>query len=278
MGSASGSRPHLPEPTTVDFFNAYSQFIFGFQSSFINTILLSAWPIVMLIALLGVRKSRGVPIGIRYMLTMATLPILLAFVISLVITPFFLSRYMVATVAPLIIVFTWLFSQYSRRMVPGLVAVLFVVTFLSSFQQAASSKNPVKEDYRSVAQYVNRVAQPQDLVVLSAPFTVYPFEYYYEGQAQIQTLPFWDQGVGKIPGFDAKKLPAEVAAQNKNHRYIYLVLSQDQGYEKTIRQYYLTHFKQIKRQTYSPDLTLYVYQVGYYKVPTLSQNTEPVKQ
>lgn len=278
LGSGGGTRPHLPRPSSVDFFNVYSQFLFGFQSDRINTFLLSAWPIAILLVLLAVRKNRRLSIGVRFMAAMAVLPVALAFALSLFITPFFLSRYMVAAVAPLLIVIAWLFSQYSRRYVPAILSGLFVITLTASFQQATSAATPVKENYRGVADYLNQVAKPQDLIVLSAPFTVYPFEYYYHGQAQIQTLPIWDQTVpGNIPAFNKNTLPQQVAAQNANHRNIYLVLSQDQGYEKIIKQYYLTHFKQLEHRTYSPDLTLYVYKVGYYSVRPIDQNTQPVQ-
>jgi hypothetical protein len=270
LGSASGTRPQLPRPSTVDFFNVFSQIIFGFQSNTVNTLILSAWPVVMLIALVAVRRSRGLSSELKFIATVSILPVLLAYTISLVITPLFLSRYMATIVPPVLIMIVYLFSRYRQKYAAFVVALLFVTTIAGSAVQATSSGTPVKEDYRQAAMDINSSIQPQDVVVLSAPFTIYPFEYYYRGDAQIATLPNWNRSqAGSIPAFDRAKLPGQVAELNKNHRYIYLLLSQDQGYEDTIYQYYLTNFKQISRKTYSPGLTLYVYQVGYYTVPAV---------
>ena len=270
LGSASATRPHLPTPSTVDFFNVYSQFIFGFQTNHINTILLSSWPVIMLLALVAVSRGRKIAPAVSLVATMAVLPVVLAYVVSITVTPFFLSRYMIASVAPLLLLLLWFISNYAKRAAVIVGTLLVIATGLGSYQQAVSAATPLKENYSQVAADISAKAQPQDLVVLSAPFTIYPFEYYYNGTAQIQTLPNWDRvHTGAIPAFSSKTLPAEVAAQNADHRYIYLVLSQDQGYEKNIQQYYLTHFRQVSHHVYSDDLTLYVYQVGYYTVPAL---------
>lgn len=270
LGSASNTRPNLPSPSTVDFFNVYSQFMFGFQDDRINTIILSCWPLIMAISLLALRRNQKLTPEVSYVASMAIIPILLAFVVSLIITPFFVSRYMISCVAGLLLLTVWLVSRYPRKISSVLATLMVAVVVITSFHQNTSASTPVKEDYKTVADYLNVNAKPQDLIVLSSPFTIYPFEYYYNGSAQIQTLPQWDRvSTGAIPAFDAKTLPQQVENQNKHHRYIYLLLSQDQGYQEEIEQYYLTHFKQISKEEYSPDLTLYVYQVGYYTVPTL---------
>jgi mannosyltransferase len=279
LGSASGTRPHLVRPSTVDFANAYSQFLFGFMDNHINTIILSSWPLLMLLVLVAVRRGIKVGYDIGFIAAMALVPVALAYGLSLIVTPFFLSRYLIASVLPILVLLLWLFSKYGRKFAVGLAILALVVSGLGSYEQAVSAQTPVKEDYRAVATDINNEIKPQDLVVLSAPFTIYPFEYYYRGSAQIDTLPDWNRAaVGAIPAFNAKTMPAQIMAQNQHHRYIYLVLSQDQGYESTISHYYLTHFKQISHKVYSPDLTLYVYQVGYYTVPPLADETYTVPQ
>jgi hypothetical protein len=226
----------------------------------------------MLIGLASIRKGKSLKPEMKFLVAMAFIPVLLAYGISLVITPFFISRYLIASVPSLFILIVCLLSKYKKPIAVSFACVLIALTALGSAQQAASPNTTVKENYRGVADYINNRIQPQDLVVLSAPFTVYPFEYYYHGSAQIDTLPDWNRSsVGGIPAFNKKTMPAQIAAQNENHHYIYLVLSQNQGYENTIKQYYLKHFKKIYVKTYSPDLTLYVYQVGYYTVPPISQ-------
>jgi mannosyltransferase len=273
LGSASNTRPMLPVPSSVDFFNVYSQFMFGFQTNAVNTIILSCWPIIMLISLLAIRRHLSLPKEVVYIATLAFVPIVIAFAVSLVVRPFFLSRYMIAGVASLIILTLWAISQYRGNIARVVASLVLIATSLSITQQTINSMTPVKENYRDAAEYINQKATPQDLVVLSSPFTVYPFEYYYDGVASIKTLPSWDRtSSGAIPAFDANTLSEQVDAYNQNHRYIYLLLSQDQGYQEDIENYYLTNFKQVSKKQYSDGVTLYVYQVGYYKVKPLSES------
>lgn len=278
LGSASDTRPMLAVPSSVDFSNIFSQFIFGYQTDATNTILLSSWPLIMLLSLIAVRRRANKTQQVALIGAMAVVPVILAFVVSLIITPFFLSRYMVSCVAPLLIFIVWLISQYKPVFARLAVVILVAITAISSYQQASSPNTPIKEEYYAATQFINKNVKPQDLVVISAPFTIYPIEYYYTGSAQIQTLPYWNRtAAGSIPAFDADKLPQQVEDYNKNHRYIYLVLSQDQGYEDEVYQYYLQRFKQVSKQHFSDDLNVYVYQVGYYTVPPLDQATEPVQ-
>jgi mannosyltransferase len=270
LGSGSTSRPLLTRPTTVDFFNAFSQFLFGFQDNHVNTILVSCWPILMLVGFLAVRRNQKVTPEISFIATMAFLPVVLAFGLSFVVTPFFLSRYLISSVAPLIIFLVWLISYYGKRMSVVVATAAIIVCAISSFQQAYNPTSPIKEDYKDAVAYINQHAEPQDAVVISAPFTIYPVDYYYHSQAAITTLPIWLRtGTAGIPAFSKATLPAQVNQINMNHKYVYLLLSQNQGYEDTIKEYYLDHFEKTFVHTYSNDLTLYVFRVGYNHVPVL---------
>jgi mannosyltransferase len=278
LGSAKNDTPLLARPSTVDFFNAFSQFIFGFQDNHINTILVSSWPLVVLVAFLAIRHGQKVTTEVSYMVSAAFIPVLMAYLLSFVVTPFYLSRYMISCVAPLLIVIVWLISNYGKRLATVAVAVILVVITLTSIQQDKSPYTPVKEDYRGVAQTIQKEAGPQDIIVLSAPFTIYPFEYYYTGNAQIDTIPIWDRGTpGAIPPFSKKTLPAQAKQIAAYHRHLYLVLSQNQGYENTVKQYFLDHYTELSRHTYSPDLTLYVFKVGYTQVPALGSAATIIK-
>lgn len=272
LGSASNTTPGLPVPSSVDFFNAFSQFSFGFQSQQINTILLSCWPLLTLFGFFAIRKNQRFNNGVTYLVSAAFIPVILAFVLSFVVKPFFLSRYMISVVAPLTIVMIWFISHYQRKFSLLAAGVLTLSLLLASYQQIRSYATPVKENYAGAAEFIESNAKPQDIVVLSAPFTVYPFEYYYQGHAKLTTLPHWERrATGAIPPFEKDKLPAQTAVLHSGHRYVYLLLSQDQGYEKDIRDYYEKNFQRKDKKSYSPGLTLYVYQVGYTTVTPISE-------
>lgn len=269
-GAANNTRPLIEAPTTVNFFNAYSQFLFGFQTDPVNTIIVSCWPLLVIVAFFTVKRHMKIDTATTYLLVAASVPVLLAFALSFIITPFFLSRYMVPVVAPLFIVIAWLVSRYSRGPAIGFAVVWIAALAITFTQQTASIATPVKEDYKAAAAYVSSEATPSDLVILSAPFTVYPFEYHYAGTTQIRTLPLWDrQNPGPVPQFDAAQLPTQVSQLIKGHDYIYLLLSHDQGYEEDIYSYFNAHYERTYSHTYSDGLTLYVYRVGYEELPQL---------
>ena len=95
---------------------------------------------------------------------------------------------------------------------------------------------------------------------------VYPFDYYYDGSARVETLPVWDRQ-GAMPPFDAAQLPRDVEALSEGHQYLYVLLSYDQGYEEQVFQYFERRFERTASSSPSPGMRLLVYRVGYSELP-----------
>lgn len=272
LGSASNTSPILKAPSSVDFSMVYSQFLFGFQTDIVNTVLLSLWPLLVIVALLFVKQGQRITPSIGYMLTAVILPVILAFIISLSITPFFVSRYMIACLPPMIIMSIWFISNYKKSLYLAVAGLIIIIMSLTSYQQYYSATTPVKEDFKSAAGYISKRVQPSDIVVLSAPFSVYPFNYYYEGHARVSTLPIWNRTIpGPIPPFESDKLGEQVKQLNKDHQYVFLLLSSDQGYQEEIFQYYEQRFENTDTVQFSPDLVLQVYRVGYSQIKNFNE-------
>ncbi len=270
LGLGANTRPLLKIPGTVDFFNAFSQFFFGFQPDAVNTIILSSWPLLVIVAFFSVKRHLKINLPSAYLLFAAFVPVLLAYGLSFVISPFFLSRYLVPALAPLFISFAWLLSHYSRRVGIAAAGVWLTVIGVSFYAQMASPLNPVREDYKDAATYITANATPSDVVAITSPFTVYPVEHYYQGPSEIQTLPLWNREErGAIPAFNSQTLPDQVKQMSQGHDYIYLLVSHDQGYEKQIVTYFTNNYERKFIQEYSPDLTLYVFRVGYDTTPRI---------
>ena len=272
LGSASNTSPNLQTPSSIDFFNVFSQFSYGFQTNAVNTILVSLWPLVVIVALLAVRKGQRVTHKLGYILAAALLPIIIAFIMSYAITPFFVSRYMIASLPILIIVGVWFMSHYKKPLYLALSSLIIVMLIGTSLQEYLSHSTPVKEDFQSAAQVISHKVTSSDRVVLSAPFSIYPFNYYYNGEATVSTLPIWNRSTpGAMPAFDSKQLAKQVNQLNANHQYIYLLLSSDQGYQEQIYQYYERHFEKTLSQQFSPGLQLQVYRVNYSQAKTVGE-------
>lgn len=138
-----------------------------------------------------------------------------------------------------------------------LVGVLFVV-------QVLNPNTPVKEDYREAVMYLEEVSSPSDVIVLSAPFTIYPIEYYYKGTAKLTTQPIWDRfSSGSVPAYDEKEVEAQTKENVASYQKAWLVLSYDQGYNDDLKRYYDTHYEKLSEKRFSPGLNVYEYQIRY---------------
>lgn len=262
-GQLANSSPLLPIPGSIDLFNAFSQFLVGFQNDHVNTFFLSLWPLSIALAFLALRKGTRLSPETEYFLLTAVLGITFAFAVSFVL-PLFISRYLIFTVPSLYLLLTSFILLYppraavvARTAVAGLMVVGLLIEMLNP-------TTPVKEEYREVAQFLSTNAQAQDVVLVSAPFTIYPVEYYYRGEATLATLPRWDRYTyGAIPPFSAETLPQEVGGATGAAQYAWLLLSYDQGYEKDIKEYFENNYEEVMTKNFSPGLNLYQYKLRY---------------
>lgn len=264
IDTISNSAPLLVPPTTVNVFNTFSQFLFGFQDDHLNTILVSLWPLTVLLGFLALRENKKNPPEISCLALAVLVPIAAAFAVSVALRPLFVSRYLILTIPSLYLFIGWIFSTYPRALRTAFTTILILAMLFGLTVEAASPSSPVKEDYADAAAYLSQNATAQDVIILSAPFTVYPVEYYYHGNAEISTLPIWNRFItGPIPAFNESALPQEVATLKGSHEKAWLLLSYDQGYAENIRIYMDTHLERIDSKTFSPGLTLYVYKLRY---------------
>jgi mannosyltransferase len=264
LGQAFNQTPDLAKPSTVDFFSAIQQFIFGFTNNDINTVFLSLWPLALLFAFFALQRHRKISNETQYFMLSVFVPLAIAFLASYIITPVFVSRYLILTVPSLYLCLLDLFNSFTKRtsliIRSGLVVLMAIMLGVEIF----SPTNPVKENYREVSNYLEANVKSQDVVIVSAPFTVYPLEYYYHGEAPISTLPIWNQyAYGPTPAFSEATLPQQVASSTEDAQEVWLVLSYDQGYQQNIQTYFDDHYQRISVKTFSPDLTVQLYKLRY---------------
>ncbi len=262
LGTISSEAPLLVRPTTVNVFNAFSQFLFGFQNDHLNTILVSLWPLTVLLGFLALRAHEKVTEEAMYMLMSILVPIAAAFVVSVLLVPLFVSRYLILTIPSLYLFIGWIFSTYPDGLQKTLKTLAICIMLAGLAVEIMSPSTPVKENYREATDYLQAHAAPQDVIILSAPFTVYPVEYYYKGPTEIETLPIWNR-ISGIPPFTPDELTKDVTTLKANHELAWVLLSYDQGYQEKVRLYMDTHFERIEVKEFSPGLTLYTYRLNY---------------
>lgn len=262
--SLADMSPLLSTPTSIDIFNALTQFIVGFQTDAVNTILISLWPLTILLVFLGLRKNSRITKESVFFILAVTVPLFIAFAVSILYRPVFLSRYLILALPPLFLIVSSLVLSYPKRLSQVFQVAMIGVVMTTLTIQGYSKETPVKEDYRSVTEYLNNETTPRDVVVLSAPFTVYPFEYYYTGLGSIATIPNWDRvKPGPIPNFSSETIDEEVENITENRNRLFLLLSYDQGYESEVRDYFENNYERLDHRKVSHDLNLYVYRISY---------------
>lgn len=260
----SQSQPALQEPTTQNLFNTFSQFMFGFQDDHLNTLILSLWPLAALLAFFTLNKDRRSSVNARFFFLSAVLPITLAFIFSIAVRPLYLTRYLISSVPALYLFIGWIISGYPKKLAKTLQVILIAAMAITLVVQAKSPNTPVRENFKEVAEYLYENTTSSDIIVVSAPFIVYPIEYYYQGSSNIVTLPIWNRFIrGALPEFNEAKLPQEVDQLKGSHQRMWVVLAYDQGYEEIVRLYLDTHFERLEDHNFSPGLNLYSYRLRY---------------
>lgn len=273
IGRAVNQEPLLVTPTTVDLFNAFAQFFFGFQTDRINTVLLSLWPLGIPAVFLTLKNTFTMEKETEYFLLSIIVTFVLAFGTSLLIEPIFISRYLIFT-TPALFLFT---ANIAVRYIPTILRVALLATMVLMLGiQITSTQTPVKENYRDAVTYINEHARPSDIVVVSAPFTIYPVEYYYDGLAPLVTLPRWNQyATGPIPPYSDAEMQAQIADLAQSYQTGWIILSYDQGFESNIRMYLDTHYQRLFTKEFSPKLTVYQYQFRYDTPLSAATSTSP---
>ena len=264
LGGGSNTSPLIPAPTSYNIFQTLILFIFGFQSQVLQGVLVSLWPVlIILLFLVFTQKRRAHSQFVEYFVLATFLPLMVIFVLSF-IRPIFLARYMIFVIPTLFYLIALIFLNYSRRISTIICALILLMMGGLLIYQNVSASTEVKENYQGVASYISQQTTPEDIVAVTAPFTIYPIEYQYQGRARIDTIPEWDRfNQGSIPAFDENKLGTQIDEYKKQYSKLYVIFSYDQGYEQKIKMYLDTHLERLDQKTFSSKLELRVYKLRY---------------
>jgi mannosyltransferase len=264
LNQISNQTPTLTVPSTVNLFGVFQQFLIGFQGTTISTLFVSLWPLLLAFGFLALQRHQRMTAESEYFMLSVFVPILLAFGVSYAVTPVFISRYLILVVPALYLCVLALFTSFPTRIAWASKIGLVILMLITMGVEIKAAGTPVKENYREASEYLTNHAKPQDVVIISAPFTVYPIEYYYHGSAPLSTLPLWNQYAhGPIPTFSEATLPAQVASSTQGVQNVWLLMSYDQGYQKNIQDYFDSHYQRLSTKTFSPGLVLSVYKIRY---------------
>jgi len=264
-GSASTSRPLLVTPTSYNLLQLFVHFFTGFQSTSLQSALISTWPLAMI--LLFFTFSQKIRVRLKYTgyyFLMTFGPILMAFIVSYTLQPILVSRYLIFITPTLFYLMALILMHFSKTTFSIFMGIILISNFYFQYQQAISSNIVERENYEEVTKYLNTKPTDQDIIALSAPFTVYPIEYEYKGKAKIDTIPEWNRyESGYIPPFTEENLKQQIDRYQTTYQQMYVVLSYDQGYQDQIESYLGNNLQLIEEVTFSPGLVVRKYKLRY---------------
>ncbi len=263
-GSASNTQPLIPKPTTYNIFELFVNVMFGFPTAAIQTIIVSMWPLLGIIFFFVFTHRKTQPLfTVRYFLMATFIPVFIIYLGSF-IKPVFLSRYLIFITPTFFFLIAWILVNYAKKLSSYLIAAVIVLMLVFSFEQDFTSYTPVKENYKGVAEYLYKNASANDVIAVTAPFTIYPLEYSYNGITTLDTIPQWDRlQEGGIPPFNSSDLITQVDNYKKQYARLFVVYSYNQGYENKIKNYLDEHYKIEKTVNFSQGLWLRVYTLQY---------------
>ncbi len=261
----SGSlAPELGNPNAFDMFVSYFNFIFGFQQEVVSSVILGLWPIVFLMGFVFLTKRHN-PFNPLVMLSVlgTFLPVALILFISIYFKPIYLTRYLTPVTPMLYILIVWAVYELKGRFRNLVVLVFGIGMVIALYLQLNDNRSPIREDYRTAVEFINTETTYRDIVLIAPPYNIYPFYYYYEGKATVQTLPKWDKRDGAIPSISTELIANDIESARVGHQKMYLLISENLAHTVEFKEYMNNNFTKIYKKEFSKDLWLHVYQAEY---------------
>jgi uncharacterized membrane protein len=256
--------PVLARPTTFNVILSYFEFTSGFLPDVLTSLAISFWPVIILFGFVFLTKRQN-PFspGILLALMGATLPVFIIYFASVLIKPMYLTRYLITVTPMYYILLAWYFTEIQGKLRVILTTIFISTLLLSLYLQATHPDNPVRENYREAVAYLNENTNSRDIIILAPPYTIYPFQYYYEGTAKVSTMPIWDKKKGGIPEFNEDRMANDVKSLQATHKRMFLLLTTNLENSDKVKAYFDEHYTKLDKIKFSKDVWLEVYQAEY---------------
>ncbi len=261
---SSSTQPSLGQVNLFNILLTIFELVLGYHSTDFYKASIALWPLVILFFFVYIKAFRKVNKDSMLLLIAIILPIAGTFIVSQISVTIFLTRYLLFVSIFLYMVISR--SIFSAKYVPyrlvGTVGFLILLLFMT-YTQFSDPLNISVEDYKDSVAYVEQYATPHSLIIVSAPFTIYPFEYYYSGNAPYVTLPLWDRkhpiNFAPTPG----QMAALVSSSEKTYSKIFLIESYDQGHNNETVSWFNNKFKIIRQENFGYNVSVHEYQISY---------------
>lgn len=262
--------PVLEEPDSFNLVLSFFEFTLGYQPESLTASLIALWPIAVLISFIFLTKRRNPIIPPVYLAFIGTvLPITIVYLFSRLITPIYLTRYLISTTPLFLILLIWLLTELKGSIKYASIGLFFAIVMLALYNQKSSNDIPFNENYREAVNYVNQNVNIRDIVVVSPPYTLYPVYYYYNSEARLLSMPLWDKTQLRLPEINDEVLRRDSTFIQQGHRRIFLISTLDLQGAFDVQRYLDTHYTKLDKKQFSKFIWVEVYQAEYPPEPAI---------
>lgn len=250
-------------PTLFELRYAFLQ-IAGSSELFFLLIPLAAIPVVwMLLEKISkghqspvAEDQTGLPLStserVMFLFMWLVCPIILPFVASFFVTPFFLAKYTICASLAFVVL-----SARGLRMVPwrfASLALLVGFIFLAQTNLRDYWSTPRKDRWRDAVVFFNQTAQPNDLIVFTEPAASQPFDYYSKHRdLSERPFPLYNHE------FNAETVGAVLKPVVSDHDRVWIVLSHQIDLCALVTKQMSEWYTVVEHHT-EPGVELYLYQ------------------
>ena len=139
--------PYTGKPSATNAFILFVQFLFGFQSVVTTTLIISLWPLLVVLALLAVQKYVRPPDSVQYFAFASFIPVLAIFVISWIWKPLYLSSYFIVCLPPFMLLVAWYLVVFDLKALAWARTILVAGMALMLFVELLNPQRALLEDY-----------------------------------------------------------------------------------------------------------------------------------
>jgi uncharacterized membrane protein len=143
--------PYTGKPSATNAFILFVQFLFGFQSVVTTTLIISFWPLLVVLALLAVQKYIRPPDSVQYFAFAAFIPVLAIFAISWIWKPLYLSSYFIVCLPPFMLLVAWYLVVFDLKALAWARAILVAGMAVMLFVELLNPQRALVEDYLGLA-------------------------------------------------------------------------------------------------------------------------------
>ncbi len=263
--------PELEKPSSFNVVLSFFEFALGYQPENLTAAIIALWPLSVLIGFIFLTKRKN-PLtpGVYLAFFGTVVPVVLVYLISIFISPIYLTRYLIHTTPLFMVAVAWLLTEMQGSIRQLSMGVFFVIIMLALYNQKKNPENPARENYRDAVAYVNSVATDRDVIVVSPPYTLYPVYYYYDLPNKVVSMPIWDKRELSLPPLTPQNLETDSTLIQEGHRRIFLITTLNLAGGYDVERYLDLNYTRLDKKQFSKFVWVETYQAEY---PDLAEET-----